>query len=317
LAYNDTDLGVLAGGDGEGLEVAPAVHKYIRFFHSHRKDLTHTTTVADVAVLRSFSSIEFNRAEANFSTIHFEQTLIQCKVPFDIVFDRHLRELGKHKVLVLANQDALSDNQIATIRNFVQGGGGLVATENASLMTEWRLRRTHLGLADVFGIVSPPAGSTPNIPIRRKFGRGRVVYIPRIEASTPGPHAEMDCRISNELWRLPKNYVELVDSVRWAADDKLAMNVEAPLWVTGELAEQETSNTRLLHLINFKFQEPIEDLPVQIRIPEGLQLHEAVMDTPESETRKTLNASVHESVASFRVPYLREYALVLLRMEKK
>ena len=151
LAYNDANLGVLAGGDAEGLEVTPAVDKYLRFFQSHRKNLTHTKPVADVAVLRTFSSIEFNPAEANFSTILFEQTLIQCKVPFDIVFDRHLNDLGKYKVLVLANQDALSDEQIAAIRSFVRSGGGLVATENTSLMTEWRLPRAHLGLAERLG----------------------------------------------------------------------------------------------------------------------------------------------------------------------
>lgn len=317
LAYNDANLGVLAGGDAEGLEVTPAIDKYIRFFQSHRKDLTHTTTVADVAVLRSFSSTEFNPAETIFSAILFEQTLIQCKLPFDIIFDRHLNDLGKYKVLVLANQDALSDEQIAAIRSYVENGGGLVATENSSLMTEWRLRRPQFGLADVFGIASPPAGSTANTPFRRKFVRGRVVYIPRIEAATPKPHAEMVCTISNMLWKLPNNYVELVDSVRWAADDKLSMNVDAPLWVTAELAEQESSNTRLLHLINFKFQEPVEDIPVQIRIPEGMQLREAVLDAPENESSKALNISFHDNVAALRVPHLQEYALVLLRMEKK
>ena len=148
LAYNDANLGVVAGGDAEGVEVTPEVDKYLRFFQSHRKDLTHTTTVADVAVVRAFASIEFNPAEAIFSTILFEQTLIQCKIPFDTVFDRHLNNLGKYKVLVLANQDALGDKQIAAIRRFVQNGGGLVATENTSLLTEWRLGRAQLGLAE-------------------------------------------------------------------------------------------------------------------------------------------------------------------------
>ena len=68
------------------------------------------------------------------------------------------------------------------------------------------------------------------------------------------------------------------------------MKVDAPLWVTAELAEQEASSTRLLHLVNFRFQEPVGDIPVQIRIPEGRQLREAVLETPEGESGKALNA---------------------------
>ena len=126
----------------------------------------------------------------------------------------------------------------------------------------------------------------------------------------------MVCTISNELWRLPKNYVELVDSVSWAAGDKLALKVDAPLWVTAELAEQETSNTRLLHLINFRCQNPVGEIAVQICIPEGQRLREAMLHTPEGSSGKALNASVQEGIASFRVPHLQEYALVRLRLEK-
>ena len=39
---------------------------------------------------------------------------------------------------MLANQDALSDEQVDQIRRFVANGGGLVATEETSLLTEWR-----------------------------------------------------------------------------------------------------------------------------------------------------------------------------------
>ena len=317
LAYNDANLGVLAGGDAQGNEVPPVVDKYIRFFNSHRDDLLHTTTIADAAVLRSFSSIEFNPAQSNFSTVLFEQTLIQCKVPFGIIFDRHLEDLGRYKVLVLANQDALSDDQTACIRDFVKNGGGLVATESTSLLTDWRLQRSQFGLADVFGIASPPARSSSNTPIRREFGKGRVVYIPHIESATPPPRAEMNCTISTELWKLPKNYVDLIESVKWAAGNALSASVDAPLWVTAELAEQKSSNTWLLHLLNFRFQEPVEDISVEIRVPGGLQLREVVMETPDAETGRPLSVSVHESLASFRVPLLRVYSLIFLRMAKR
>jgi hypothetical protein len=127
----------------------------------------------------------------------------------------------------------------------------------------------------------------------------------------------MDCTITNNLWKLPKNYVELADSMSWAAEEKLSLNVDAPLWVTAELAEQESSNTLLLHLINFRNYEAVGNIPVQVRVSEGHQLREAVWETPEGEGRKTLNASLHDGMVSFAVPHLQEYALVLLRLEKE
>ena len=39
--------------------------------------------------------------------------------------------------------------------------------------------------------------------------------------------------------------------------------------VTAKVAQQESSRTRLLHLVNFKFEQPLKDVAVRIRIPEG------------------------------------------------
>jgi hypothetical protein len=317
LAYNDANLGVLAGADAGGNEAPPEMQRYIRFFGSHLQDLVRTTTVADAVVLRSFSSVEFNPSQSNFSTVLFEQTLIQGKIPFGIVFDRHLKDLGKYKVLVLANQDALSDEQIGDIQKFVEDGGGLVATENTSLLTDWRTARDKFGLSELFGTNSPPGKEEPNKPVQRRFGKGRVVYIPRIEAATAPPPALMNSTIGNELWKLPKNNADLVEAVKWAAGNRLSATVDAPLWVTMELAEQESSHTRLLHLINFKFQEPVKDIPVGLRIPEGFRLREAVLETPDGELSRRLSASGREGLVSLRIPQLAVYDLILLRMEKQ
>ncbi|MEX2757483.1 MAG: hypothetical protein Q6365_019050, partial [Candidatus Sigynarchaeota archaeon] len=46
-----------------------------------------TGSLADAAVLRSFNSVEFNPGKCNVSTVLFEQTLIQSKIPFAIIFD--------------------------------------------------------------------------------------------------------------------------------------------------------------------------------------------------------------------------------------
>jgi hypothetical protein len=60
--------------------------------------------------------------------------------------------LANYSVLVLANAAALSDSQTAVVREFVRGGGGLVATTDTSLFDELGRRRRDFALADLFGV---------------------------------------------------------------------------------------------------------------------------------------------------------------------
>jgi hypothetical protein len=315
LAYNDANLGMWYGGEG-GEEPPPRAQQYIRFFNSHLKDLVDTKPVTDVAILRSFASIQFNPAKSNVSTMLFEQTLIQHKVPFGIIFDSHLHDLSRYKVLVLANQDALSDEQVGQVRRFVEGGGGLVATEDTSLLTEWRRRRRKLALADVLGLELPPAAGQAEKSLRREFGKGRVVYIATIEPAVEPPPAEMSYSFTNKCWKLPKNDAELVEALRWAAREEFSVKVEAPLWVTMELAEQQSTGTWLLHLLNFKTAEPVRDIGVELRIPEGMRLREAVLESPDGVPRQVLDLSAREGTVRFTVPKLHVYDLVVLRSER-
>ena len=74
--------------------------------------------------------------------------------------DFHL-DLEGFRVLCLANEACLSDDQVDAIRKFVAAGGGLIATHETSLYDERGNRRTDFGLSDVFGVqyqgVLPPA----------------------------------------------------------------------------------------------------------------------------------------------------------------
>ena len=307
MAYNDVNLGMVGDLMPTGAELTPPAQQYIRFLHSHVKDLADTESIADVAVLRSFASIEFNPGQANVSTVLFEQTLLQNKVPFDIIFDRHLDQLKRYKVLILANQDALSDEELDRIRAFVNEGGGLVATENASLLNEWRLRRPKFGLKDLFGIDAP----SPT-PVQRLVGEGRVVYLPRIERSTEPPALSMNYNFPNEHWKLPKNYPELIAAVRWAAGERLTVSVQAPLSVAVELVEQRSSGVWILHMVNFDFTRPLDNLAVKLRLPKGRVLKEAVAETPDSPATQVLRTTITEGVVSFCVPRLQVYNLVRL-----
>ena len=75
-------------------------------------------------------------------------------LPITLITDLDLRaeRLAPYKVLILPNAAALSDAQVATIRQFVQNGGGLVATCETSLFDELGHPRANFALADLFGV---------------------------------------------------------------------------------------------------------------------------------------------------------------------
>jgi hypothetical protein len=75
-------------------------------------------------------------------------------LPITLITDLDLRreQLAQYKVLVLPNAAALSDAQVATIREYVQNGGGLVATCETSLFDELGHPRPNFALSDLFGV---------------------------------------------------------------------------------------------------------------------------------------------------------------------
>jgi hypothetical protein len=60
--------------------------------------------------------------------------------------------LAKFAVLILPNAAALSEGQVAAVREFVRAGGGLVATGETSLCDELGRLRADFALADLFGV---------------------------------------------------------------------------------------------------------------------------------------------------------------------
>src|ERR1700676_5412042 len=55
--------------------------------------------------------------------------------------------------------------------------------------------------------------------------------------------------------------------------------------VMAKVAQKESSRTRLLHLVNFKFEQPLKDVAVRIRIP-GMRVREVVKTPDEGAGRR-------------------------------
>jgi len=319
MAYNRQCLGMV-GGVLSVQKLPESARKYIQFFLQNFHLYRNLESAAEVAVLHSFPTLAFNNDRPYQSTWLFEQALIQAKVPFDIIFDQHLKDISKYRVLVLADQECLSDEQLGLIRAYVKKGGGLVATELTSLYTEWRERRGDFGLADLFGVHARPrdegqpiAESIRNRPsIRNEVGQGRVYYIPEVKPLVEKPSAEP---MTSRYWKLPLNWRDLIDSVRGAAGDNLLMDVKAPLTVTAETVRQKETGALILHLINYDAgRNPlVKDIQVRLCLPNIGMVSEVRLLSPDRDKGISLPFTVNKGRIAFTVPSLETYSLVNLR----
>ncbi|HSQ55790.1 MAG TPA: beta-galactosidase trimerization domain-containing protein, partial [Gemmata sp.] len=87
-------------------------------------------------------------------------------LPFALVNDwnldpAHHQDLMKYKVLVLPNAACLDQKQAAAVRRFVEKGGGLVASLDASLCDEFGTPRKSPLLEDVLGIERQGLAAAP------------------------------------------------------------------------------------------------------------------------------------------------------------
>ncbi len=291
LAFNQT-VG-FAGVD----PLTPGMLRYIEFYRKNRELFVGSQDVANVAVLRSYPSITYNQRSVQLATILVEQALIQARIPFDLIFDEHLENLSKYKVLVLPETECLGDSQLALVRKFVAGGGGLVATGQAGRYDQWRRLRVEPGLKGL--IDAQPAArdyeeevmtvEAAGAPARKGYEKGRVVYIPAVQFDGSLPEFGKYFQIGPRFWKLPKNAREITDGVRWAARDEIPVEVSGPPYLVANVVEQPGKHRMIVHLVNYRAKTSAVAEPVKVtcRIPgeqsaKGIRIYSPDAAQPET-----------------------------------
>ncbi|HUU29977.1 MAG TPA: alpha-amylase family protein [archaeon] len=304
LAFNQT-LGA----------VERASQQYIDFYRKHRDLYTGTRQRADVAVLRCYPSMAYSHRRAEFEVSMVEQALIQSQVPFAIIFDEQMDDLSRYKVLVLAGQNNLPDEHVERIRKFVKAGGGLMATGATSFFDHWGRLRPKPALADLLGLEANwKTRSAPTLLRSDRLGqvvKERTAYLP--EVIPPAGKASSAWEGSwNGNWILPENWREIATLVLHAAGRRFTLKVDAPDCVAVEQMEKE--GMILVHLVNYRKDSILEDLPVEVEVGPGKKVREVRIVSPEPASEAKVSFEMESGRCSFDVPRLEVYDVVVVEL---
>ncbi|MEP6948541.1 MAG: beta-galactosidase [Ginsengibacter sp.] len=130
--------------------------------------------------------------------------LTRARIPYLPVHADHIdRDGSQFSVLVLPNLAAMSDNQVAMVKRFVERGGSLVATGETSLFDGWGDKRPDYALADMFGIHTVVEGNSTSAkdPLEKLSGNVYHTYLrltPELRALTDGPTTGMEPSVSSK-----------------------------------------------------------------------------------------------------------------------
>ncbi len=316
LAFNQTLGNVELRGDDDS-----AQRRYYNFYIANRDLYTGTINREDAALLRSYATMAYDNHRAELEQCMFEQAMIQSQTPFDLVFDEQMDDLSRYRVLVLAGQNNLSDENVARIRKFVADGGGLVFTGASGSRDQWLRRRSAPALNDLAGL---PAGRAP----RRGEGAvysaktevsadGRVVYVPAVvppnKEQAENWTGSWDGNLWEGTWILPSNWRELEDAVRRAAGGKLSLETDLPDWVAVEQVQKD--KRIMVHLVNYRRGNRLSNIPVDLALDRGKGVSSVRVVSPDRQGARDLQFQVQGGRCTFRVPELETYDVVVVEQK--
>jgi hypothetical protein len=218
----------MAGGIQPWWHYVGASHEDRRIYHTpgpvfqwhkvNEEFMINRDPVATVGVVWSQQNMDFyGRDDAELMVElpwrGITQTLIRARIPYLPVNADHIdREAGHLSLLVLPDLGVMTDDQVASVRRFVKGGGGLIATGESSLYSEWGDRRSDYGLGDLFGAHPEEQRQASSVATLRKWaGETYHTYLrltPELRKDVDGPQTGTEPSVAGKRHPVLKGFDE-------------------------------------------------------------------------------------------------------------
>ena len=193
------------GGSPEDNRWREVGRSFFTWLAANETHFRNRSSIADLAVLYPqrtvafYSRPESHRPRYRGGPVDYLQglyyALLEGRFLFDFVHEGNLdaTNLKKYRALLLPNTAYLSNAQCEVVRQYVRGGGSLLATFESSRYNEWGDARPDFQLADVFGVhstgevIGPQGNSYARIeqphPVLQGFNG--TVLLPAAESRVP------------------------------------------------------------------------------------------------------------------------------------
>jgi hypothetical protein len=141
------------------------------------------------------------------------QALRRARIPYIPVHADHIdRETGHLSLLVLPNLGVMTDDQVANVKRFIKGGGGLIATGESSLFNEWGDRLADYALGDLFGAKRKGQSQYDSgVTLRKWAGETHHTYLrltPELRTNVDGPRTGTEPAVRGERHPVLKGFDE-------------------------------------------------------------------------------------------------------------
>ena len=279
------EYGKIVARPGQTEPMSEAILPYVRFFNRHRDLLAEARVVSDVAVIRSFPSMVFGDKTSAALPGQVEDALALHRRPFQILYEPQLDLLSEYQVAVLAGCAAMGDQQIEQIRRYVKGGGHLCVIGPLATHDQWMLPRSKPALEDL-----------PADKVVRCETNGN--WLSAIDQARGGP-------------------APVSIHAKTLSSDKAKVTLPFPLpdapGLCCELTEQPAR--RLLHLINYRNDGPINDVAVTTQLGAGKHAKTVRLFVPDQEAEQKLSFEAKPGSVQFTIPQIGIYALVAVDVD--
>ncbi len=311
LATNQGHLGHLGRPPAFAQGARPEADDFIRFRSGHPELFEKTESVAEVGLVESARTLAYNSVEPHYAEVLAMGSLLAGHLPFDLVPELTDEALSRYPALVLPDVECVTDGEAQLLRDYVDRGGALVVTERTSLYDAWRRRRREPALTPMLKEVEgfekvrfgSEAGENINVAqseaggliVRGRFGKGRVVYLSRLEPVKEFGYRASDDSLTPSHWHLPRNYRQFLDAVTWARGGSFTIGVTAPRGLSTE-ARRAPDGRLILHLVNYRLKKSASRVSVTLKV----KVKKACLWTPGVKAPKKLR--VEKVRGGVRIP---------------
>jgi hypothetical protein len=302
-------LAALPFGDGAHNVFTPLM-EFFREYHA--RYYTETENVADVAILRNWPTMAYSINAAYVPATLMEQILIQYKIPFDLLFDEQLENLGKYHAVILAGQECVSDPQAKLLLDYAGNGGTLILAGNTGIYNDWREERHSDAFLDAKAesvdyddwsekkLLSQFKASTAK-------GKGQMVYISKIE-----PAVEPSSTMTPKEWVLPKNHKEIYGIIVKSLGQKISITTGAPLTTVAELVTRPSTRETIAHFVNFDKENRIDPFAVTILKQFDGPVKSVTCFSPATDDPVPIDFQDLGSAMNFSVPAMGIYSMIVV-----